>query len=158
MKILLVSDTHGRNGLLQEVMEKERPDFLCHMGDVEGSADFIRSEAKCPVAIVGGNNDFWSDLESELCFELEGFRIFMTHGHEYYVSLGTDRLKKAGEKCGADIVLYGHTHRPTLEEERAIILANPGSLTYPRQNGHQPSYMLLFLEKGKRPEFQTILL
>ncbi len=155
MKILLVSDTHGRDEYLEEALEIEKPDFLCHMGDVEGSEDYIRVIAECPLAMVSGNNDFWTDLNPEVTFELEGFRIFMTHGHYYYASSGTDRLKSAGHRNGADIVLFGHTHRPTLEVEGDIIVANPGSLTYPRQEKRRPSYMVLYLERGKLPKFET---
>lgn len=155
MKILLVSDTHGRDEHLEEALEIEKPDFLCHMGDVEGSEDYIRVIADCPLAMVSGNNDFWTDLNPEVTFELEGFRIFMTHGHYYYASAGTDRLKSAGHLNGADIVLFGHIHRPVLEMEGNIIVANPGSLTYPRQEGRRPSYMILYLEKGKLPKFET---
>lgn len=155
MKILLVSDTHGRNYYLEEALELEKPDFLCHMGDLEGSEDYIRAITKCPLAMVAGNNDFWSDLNPEVTFELQGFRIFMTHGHYYYVHSDMEQLKSAGRRNGADIVLFGHIHRPVLEIEKDIIVANPGSLTYPRQTGRKPSYMVLYLEKGKVPNFET---
>ena len=155
MKILLVSDTHGRDEHLEEVLELEKPDFLCHMGDVEGSEDYIRVIAECPLAMVSGNNDFWTDLNPEVTFELQGFRIFMTHGHYYYAHSGNDQLKSAGRRKGADIVLFGHTHRPTLEFDKDIIVANPGSLTYPRQEKRRPSYMVLYLERGKVPKFET---
>lgn len=154
MKILLVSDTHGRDERLEEALEIEKPDFLCHMGDVEGSEDYIRALAQCPLAMVSGNNDFYTDLNPEVTFELQGFKIFMTHGHYYYVGRSTDRLKSAGRRNGADIVLFGHTHRPVLEVEKDIIVANPGSLTYPRQEKRRPSYMIMYLEKGKTPKFQ----
>jgi len=154
MKILLVSDTHGRDDRLKEALEIEKPDFLCHMGDVEGSEDYIRALAQCPLAMISGNNDFYTDLNPEVIFELQGFKIFMTHGHYYYAGMGTDRLKSAGRRKGADIVLFGHTHRPTLEIDKDIIVANPGSLTYPRQEKRRPSYMIMYLEKGKTPKFQ----
>ena len=140
---------------VDEVLELEKPDFLCHMGDLEGSADYIREIAGCPLAMVSGNNDFFCDLNPEVTFELEGFRIFMTHGHYYYVHSGTERLFSAGRRNGANIVLFGHTHQPTLEVEKDLIVANPGSLTYPRQAKRRPSYMLLYLEKGKVPNFET---
>lgn len=154
MKVLLVSDTHGKNFLLEEVIEKEKPEFICHMGDVEGSEDYIYALAECTVKMVAGNNDYWSDLEQEIQFELEGFQIFMTHGHYYYVHGDTEYLREEGCRKGADIVLFGHTHKPTLEIEKDLLIANPGSLTYPRQRNGQPSYMVMNLEKGKVPEIQ----
>lgn len=154
MKVLLVSDTHGRDLLLEEVIEIEKPEFLCHMGDVEHSEDYIRMIAGCPVEIVAGNNDYRANLEQEILFELEGFRIFMTHGHYYYVYGDTEYLREAGYQKGADIVLFGHTHKPTLEIEKDLIIANPGSLTYPRQRDGKPSYMVMNLEQGKLPEIE----
>lgn len=152
MKILLVSDTHGRDERLERALKIEKPDFLCHMGDIEGSEDYFREIIPCPLAMVAGNNDFFSDLNTEVTFELQGFRIFMTHGHYYYVSMGTDRLKEAAKRNGADIVLFGHTHRPEIEKDDSLIVLNPGSLSYPRQEGRKPSYMVMNLEYGKEPE------
>ena len=43
MKILIVSDTHGRDDNLVKVLKKVKPiDFLIHCGDVEGSEKKIR--------------------------------------------------------------------------------------------------------------------
>ena len=154
MKVLLVSDTHGMDGNLEYVLELEKPQFLCHMGDVEGSADYIREIAKCPVAMVSGNNDFFTDLRQTVCFDLEGFRIFMTHGHYHSVYSGTQRLRYAGLEKQANIILFGHTHMPALEIEDGVIVANPGSLSLPRQRGRQPSYMVMYLEKGNDPEIE----
>lgn len=155
MRVLLVSDTHGRDGYLEEALQIEQPDFLCHMGDLEGSEDRIRMMAECPVAMVAGNNDFWTDLNEETVFELQGFRIFMTHGHYYYVSMGTEEVKRAARRNGADIVLFGHIHRPVLEMEEGLVTANPGSLSYPRQEDRRPSYMIMELERGKEPKIET---
>ena len=52
MKILLVSDTHGRDENFREVLRIEKPDFLCHMGDIEGSEEHFRMITKCPLAMV----------------------------------------------------------------------------------------------------------
>ena len=155
MKVLLVSDTHGKDYYLEEALEIEKPDFLCHMGDLEGSEDYIRLIAKCPLAMVAGNNDFWSDLNPEVAFDLAGHRIFMTHGHLYSVHSDFERLKSAGYRKGANIILFGHIHRPVLEIQGDVVIANPGSLTYPRQEKRRPSYMILELEKGKLPKFET---
>ena len=49
-----------------------------------------------------------------------------------------------------DIVMYGHTHRPVIDKNDDIIVINPGSLTYPRQEGRRPSYIIM--ETGKKGE------
>ena len=71
MKILIVSDTHRRNGNLQEVIEQTAPfDMLIHLGDGEGSEELITSwcleqNQNCEVHMVLGNNDFFSCLDRE---------------------------------------------------------------------------------------------
>ena len=47
-----------------------------------------------------------------------GYHIFITHGHGYYVSMGEERLKQEARGRGADIAMYGHTHRPFYEKEK----------------------------------------
>ena len=67
MKILIVSDTHGKDSNLETVLEIEKPiDMLIHLGDVEGSEEYIEVMAQCPCKMVAGNNDFFSDLPREL--------------------------------------------------------------------------------------------
>ena len=148
MKILVVSDTHGRDGNLREVLEKVKPvDMLVHCGDVEGSEDYIEALAECPVHIVAGNNDFFSNLEREEEFFIGGYKVLLTHGHYYYVSLNTQAIRKEGRARGFDIVLFGHTHKPLVDVREDITLCNPGSLSYPRQEGRRPSYLIMELDK-----------
>lgn len=145
MKVLIVSDTHGREQNLAEALEQTGPiDQLIHLGDVEGGAEHIRELAgDAPAAIIAGNNDFFCDLPNERIFTLGGHRIFMTHGHGYFVHSGTLYLKREARKKGADIVMFGHTHKPYMEEDNELLVLNPGSLTLPRQEGHRPTYIVM---------------
>lgn len=66
MKILVVSDSHGRDENLEQAVMQETPfDMLIHCGDVEGREIFIEAFTECPCHIVSGNNDFFSDLPRE---------------------------------------------------------------------------------------------
>ena len=145
MKVLIVSDTHGREQNLAEALEQSGPiDQLIHLGDVEGGAEHIRELAgDAPAAIIAGNNDFFCDLPNERIFTLGGHRIFMTHGHGYFVHSGTLYLKREARKKGADIVMFGHTHKPYMEEDNELLVLNPGSLSLPRQEGHRPTYIVM---------------
>ena len=145
MKVLIVSDTHGREQNLAEALEQTGPiDQLIHLGDVEGGAEHIRKLAgDAPAAIIAGNNDFFCDLPNERIFTLGGHRIFMTHGHGYFVHSGTLYLKREARKKGADIVMFGHTHKPYMEEDNELLVLNPGSLSLPRQEGHRPTYIVM---------------
>ena len=67
MRVVIVSDTHGRLGDLQEAVERSKPvDWVLHLGDVEGQQDEIAEiagMAGAKVAMVGGNNDFFFSVE-----------------------------------------------------------------------------------------------
>ena len=49
--------------------------------------------------------------------------------------------------------MYGHTHRPLIELEGDIIAINPGSLSYPRQDGKKPSYVIMTLDEDGEAGF-----
>ena len=104
--------------------------------------------------MVAGNNDILEDLPKEKELELCGHHILLTHGHYYYVSLDTGMLGSDAGARGFDIVLYGHTHRPKIEERNGVILVNPGSVAYPRQEGRKPSYIIMRLEENGDTDFE----
>ncbi len=155
MKILIVSDTHGRRGNLNVVFEREgKVDMLLHLGDVEGDEDYIAEYAKCPVHILSGNNDFFSGLPGEKEIQIGKYHVFMTHGHNYYVSVDTRRLREAAQTRGADIVLFGHTHQPYMDVKSDLKIINPGSLAYPRQEGRRATYVVMEIDTNGQADFE----
>lgn len=151
MRILIVSDTHKKHSNLKEIIRRAgHIDLMIHLGDSEGYEDYIAELAGCPLEIVAGNNDFFSDLEREKELEIGKYKILITHGHYYYVAMGVEDLKKEAVGRGMDVVMFGHTHRPLLDYSRGIVTLNPGSVSYPRQDGRKPSYALMEIdEKGE---------
>ena len=146
MRVLVVSDTHGSNVHLNRAMEEVGDfDFFMHLGDLEGSEHFIETFVDCQFAIISGNNDYFTDIDREREFELEGHQIFMTHGNRYNIYDGVDCLREEGMKRNADIVLFGHTHCPYVEQEDGMVLLNPGSISRPRQQGRVPTYAIMDL-------------
>lgn len=158
MKILIVSDTHRKDDNLQRVIEEQAPlDMLIHLGDVEGSEYLIENLVNegCKLEMVMGNNDFFSTLEREIELELGGHRILLTHGHYYNVSLGVEALRQEAIERNCDIAMYGHTHRPFLEIGKEVTILNPGSLSYPRQEGRKPSYMIMDMDESGAVQYHT---
>ncbi len=156
MKILVVSDTHRKHDNLQFVIDKEKPlDMLIHLGDAEGSEQWIPEWAGegCKMAMVLGNNDFFSRLERELEMEIGPHRALLTHGHYYGVSMGPEGLADEAKSRGCDIAMYGHTHKPFLEKVNGVTVLNPGSLSYPRQEGRRPSYMVITVSDDGRMDY-----
>lgn len=154
MKVLIVSDTHRRNDNYIKVLERVSPvDLVVHCGDIEGSEYLIAESAGCPVQMVLGNNDFFSDLPREKEFHIGKYKVWLTHGHHYYVSMSNETIKEEARARGVDIVMYGHSHRPSVDIEPDIIAVNPGSLTYPRQEGKRPSYIIMDLDREGKAHF-----
>lgn len=152
MKVLIVSDTHRKNENYFKALEQVKPDLVIHCGDAEGAEYVLSNAADCPVQIVLGNNDFFSYLPRELELELGSFKVWVTHGHNYYVSMGSEVIKREARARGFDIVMYGHTHKPVVDRRGGVIAVNPGSLSYPRQEGRRPSYIVMEVE-GEKADF-----
>ena len=144
MKVLLVSDSHGRNQNMEKVIRKVSPvDLLIHRGDLEGSEGYLEAIAPCPVEMVAGNNDFFSRLPREKVITIGRHQIFMTHGHNYYVNYGYGELRAAAKSRGCDYAFFGHIHRPVLDDTEEVTVVNPGSISLPRQDNRRPSYAIL---------------
>lgn len=159
MKILIVSDTHRKDDILRTVIAKERPfDMMIHLGDTEGSEDYFRDwvrNDRCEIHVVRGNNDFFSLTEGEKEILIGRYRAFLTHGHAYGVSMGTEMLEEEARARHANIAMFGHTHRPCVEQSRdGFVLLNPGSLAYPRQKGRQPSYLVMDIDNNGEAKFE----
>lgn len=149
MRVLIVSDTHGKHtGLDRAIEETGDFDMFIHLGDVEGGEDYINSVIICEKHIVRGNNDFFSDLPREEEFYIGRYKAFITHGHPYYVSLNTEYIREEGETRNADVVMFGHTHKPWLERRDGMVILNPGSIAYPRQEGRKGSYLIMEIDEN----------
>ena len=147
MKLLLISDTHGKTGNLRQLLARLKDiGMILHMGDVEGDEDMIRSMAACPAEFVRGNCDVFSREPSEQLLEVQGHKIFMCHGHRHNVKSGLSMLEAAAREKGADIALYGHTHLPDCVWKEDMVIVNPGSLEKPYQEGHKPAYAILEID------------
>ncbi len=153
MKILVVSDTHRKLENLKVILEREQPmDLLIHLGDAEGDEDSIAEMAGCRLEIVAGNNDF-SNLPREKELRIGSYRVLITHGHYYYVSAGIADIEREAAAQGYDIVMFGHTHRPVIDY-KGCDCAQSGSLSYPRQEGRRPSYIVMDLDKNGKANFE----
>ena len=150
MKAVIVSDSHGRFGGIQDIIEREAPfDVLLHAGDIQGGTGRIEEWAGCPVYAVKGNCDWTGDLPQEVMVPFGSHRIFLTHGHRYAVKVEKETLARTAKDLGADIAVHGHSHIPAAEERYGVIVLCPGSITEPRQPNRRPTYIVLENVPGK---------
>ena len=70
------------------------------------------------------------------------------------MNAGIEHIKKEAEGRRCDIVLFGHTHRPLIHYGKRVTAINPGSLSYPRQEGKKPSYVIMEFEEQNDADFE----
>lgn len=150
MRLGVISDTHGL--LRPEVFDAfAEVDHILHAGDI-GSLELLAElEALAPVTAVYGNTDGF-DLRNRVPrvarVELDGFDIVVTHGDQFG-SPTPEKLNAAFPE--AQILVYGHTHRPLLTIVDVVVtVVNPGSAG-PRRFKIPPSVGILELEAGIPP-------
>lgn len=151
MKILICSDTHRVNDNFYRMLEEvPSVDLIIHCGDAEGTECEMEAIAGCEMEVVSGNNDFFTVLPKERVLDIAGNKILVTHGHYYRVSAGYERLAEEAAARGCNMAFFGHTHLPYMGEVNGVFLVNPGSLTYPRQFGRVPTYVIMEVDdKGE---------
>lgn len=150
MKILVLSDSHGRPDRISEAVKLHRNtlDLVIFLGDGVNDMKYCEERLSgVPVISVSGNHEdatrmFLSDDKppSEITLELEGYKLLLMHGHKFGVKGGVTRALSYAYAKGADILLYGHTHTPIEKyypegteltfgaSERPIYAFNPGSV------------------------------
>lgn len=145
-KILVMSDSHGRTKNVHKVIEREKSvDYIIHLGDEYN--DFLEIKDCYDIKSFGvvGNVDFFIDGPKEQFIEILNKKIFITHGDRYRVKQTVDLIYQKGKNIGADIVLFGHSHKPYIKEDDLCIL-NPGSISQPRTEKY-PSYGIIKISK-----------
>jgi uncharacterized protein len=157
MRLGVIADTHGL--LRPQVFEVfGAVDHILHGGDVGSPAILDQLRRLAPVTAVYGNTDGW-DLRAALpqvaTVELDGFEIVVTHGDQ----LGTPTAEKLHALFPrAEIIVFGHTHRPVLTLVDVVVtVMNPGGAG-PRRFDLKPSVGILELEPGIPPRGRLISL
>ena len=155
MRILIVSDTHGKHDNLRKIFSTEEAfDLILHLGDAEGGYEDILSLTPCPLHIVAGNMDGLSGLPEEKMLTLDGYRVWMRHGHQEGVSSRLDNLGEEEEEREEIMVFFEQTIMPYLETGSGITYVNPGSISFPRPLGKVPSYVVMDISNDGRVVFE----
>ncbi len=152
MKVLICSDTHGKQDLMKQVIEREKPfEVLVHAGDMEDQVICVLGYTDYQVRIVAGNCDYGLGYSREQFFDLGKFHTLLLHGNicggmSCNPAHDLNPLCEYAKRKGADILIYGHTHVPKVVKRNHLLVINPGSLSLPRQENHEPSYAVLNIE------------
>jgi putative phosphoesterase len=141
MRIAVIADTHDRlpESVCAAISSAEE---IWHLGDVCDESVLARvHQLGPPVRVVRGNCDGCLDWPLALQFEIEGFRIFLTH------------IPPRTPPPKTGLLLHGHTHVPRNERVGRVQFLNPGCITRPNR-GAPASFAWLTLTRGRVPDWR----
>lgn len=140
MKVAILSDIHENSHNLFLAMEKIKEigcDYVLGLGDFISPSiihEFLQLDI--PVHCIWGNDDGDKINIMKICIksngqitfsdksydsiELGGKKIFMSHFDDIVYSMA-----KSGD---FDLVTFGHTHKPSIENVGETIVLNPGEI------------------------------
>ncbi|HJR17365.1 MAG TPA: metallophosphoesterase family protein [Gemmatimonadales bacterium] len=155
MRLGVISDTHGL--LRPEVFDAfAGVDHVLHAGDVGNSGILTELQALAPTTAVYGNTDgaeLRRTLPQVATLRLDGFDIVVTHGDQF--GSPTPQALNAAFP-DAQIIVYGHTHRPLLTVVDVVVtVLNPGGAGA-RRFRLPPSVAILELEPGIPPRGRIV--
>lgn len=150
-RIAVISDSHGTFRHLGKARAAYgKIDWLLHAGDHLQDAQRIAENLGVEpmrVRAVVGNCDQPISYPLEDVVEIEGVRLYLTHGHLFGVSQSLQRIRYRAQELEAQVAIFGHTHVALAEEVDGLLLFNPGSLIQSR-SAEPPSCGLLEVAGG----------
>ncbi len=147
-KVLVFSDSHGRNSTMKMIKNKEKADIVIHAGDhcltdVCSVYDYVDY-------FVAGNNDYVGSQEEII--DIEGFKIVLNHGWKYQnfnKDIWEKNLFSHYQNLSPDMIIYGHSHVESFTTIDNTIILNPGSIELPRNKSNQQTYAVFHIDNGK---------
>ncbi|RJP77585.1 MAG: metallophosphoesterase [Desulfobacteraceae bacterium] len=141
----IISDTHGR--LPSSVyMTFENMDLIIHAGDIDTKEVLEELQSIAPVVAVRGNMDFgpWTEsLRESETVEVGGLVLYVRH-----------IVGNIPASALVDVVISGHTHRPSITKQKGVLFLNPGSAGLQRYDN--PLSVALLHIQDKEPHAQIV--
>lgn len=136
MKIAVISDIHDNLENLRIFLawaEKEGVNQIACLGDLTNS-ETLKTLAEGftgEIFLVRGNQELYEEKElSKYDKIINGgrFAVFEVGSFEFGLCHEPFLTEKVLEKGNPEIIFYGHTHKPWIEEKNGVKLVNPGTL------------------------------
>ena len=148
-KLLILSDSHNSTSAVERILHAESDaTAVVFLGDgLRDLEEALALHPKMKVYAVAGNCDFGALEPLDGLAAFDQVVVFYTHGHMYGVKYDLDTLADAAAARGAEVALFGHTHKPIALQKNGVFLFNPGSCgrCYTGPN----TYGILTLADGK---------
>ena len=121
IRVGLISDTHG---LVREEAVKALAGCarILHAGDIDGPEVLDRLRRLAPVTAVRGNND-----RGEWARAIPEHEVVEFGPVSVYVRHDEAELDVDPKTAGFQVMMFGHSHRPSIERREGVLFVNPGS-------------------------------
>ena len=148
MKILVLSDSHGRKAHIEHLLKNSDYSYVFYLGD--GLNDISNFNEK-NILKVAGNCDLFSTEPITRIESILNTKIMLTHGHAFKAKFLIEPMVFYAKENNCSLLCFGHTHKQKYEVIDGVTVVNPGSL----KNGN---YAVIYLEKNKdiKVELKTI--
>ena len=138
MLVGLISDTHGLIRA-EALAALDGVEMILHAGDVGGHSVLRELGAIAPVhAVYGNTDDPAQGLPQGLDLTLGALTVHVSHGHE----IGSPTPERLVREYDADVIVFGHTHKPVIQTIGKTLIINPGAAG-PRRFKLQPTVAIL---------------
>ncbi|ESQ08440.1 MAG: metallophosphoesterase family protein [Thiohalocapsa sp. PB-PSB1] len=157
MRVAILADTHGKlDSRIEELVCD--CDLAVHGGDIGHAGILGQLQPRSGhVYAVCGNNDIprkWPDgeqnlldkLPEQLVVELPGGNLVVVHGHQLAAAGRHAHLRHRYPRARA--IVYGHSHRLTIDQDALPWVLNPGAAGRDRTYGG-PSCLILKATQGE---------
>jgi putative phosphoesterase len=121
MRIGVISDTHGllRPAAVEMLKGAEH---ILHAGDVGDPIILEALHEIAPVTAIRGNID-----EAGTCAFLPATELVKLDNQSLYMLHDVKQLDLNPDAAGISAVIFGHSHKPLIEQRRGVLFLNPGS-------------------------------
>jgi putative phosphoesterase len=166
--VYCLGDLVGYGGNPNEVTERIRRDgFPTVMGNYDDGVGYDRDECGCAYTeerdrLLGDrslawtkahttaeNKAFLKTLVKEIRFDADGKRILLVHGsprkmNEYlFEDRAISSFQRLAASSSADVIAFGHTHKPYTKEVDGVLFLNDGSVGKPKDGDWRACYAIL---------------
>ena len=148
MKIIVLSDSHGKKTQLEKLLNLSKFDYVFYLGD--GLNDISNFNDK-NILKVAGNCDWYSTEAVTRIENIANTRVMLTHGHAFKAKFLIEPMTNYALENNCSLLCYGHTHKQKYEVINGVTVVNPGAF----KNGN---YAEITIEKSGdvKVELKTI--
>jgi putative phosphoesterase len=166
--VYCLGDLVGYAAFPNEVTERiQREGIATIMGNYDDGVGFDRDDCGCAyrdaeeqrrgqeslmwtrARVTPENKAFLRNLHKEIRFDADGKRVLLVHGsprklNEYlFEDRPVSSFQRLAATSNADVIVFGHTHKPYTKDVDDVLFVNVGSVGKPKDGDWRACYAIL---------------